>query len=114
MDWASLRKYFKLHSSTWTSGNSVIDKIIKDSQFHATSTNAFLEWIPFADITNMRFHKQMDKGHIYKADWRQGSINNINEDDLTPMRCGGLSVALKAFNHSVEFNDIINEVFYKY
>ncbi|CAG8612377.1 16633_t:CDS:2 [Acaulospora morrowiae] len=68
------RKFFQEQPSNWTSGNSEIDKIIRESQESGRNVNNSLEWIPFKQFYDIR---EVDKGAfsiVYLAYWMDGPL----------------------------------------
>src|ERR1051325_3069581 len=86
----------------WTSGNSDIDKIIKDSMYNAIAITGeeFLEWVPFDRFTDI---KQIGEGgfaKVYSATWIDGLDSK------------SVKVALKKLNGSQEMSvEYLNEVY---
>src|SRR5438045_8634479 len=48
----------------WTSGNTDIDKFIKDTIYNGRQNGEFLEWVPFDKFTNI---KQIGEGGFAKV-----------------------------------------------
>ena len=85
----------------WTSGNSDIDKFIKDTVYNTKDevNPIFLEWVPFNRFTDI---KQIGEGgfaKVYSATW----INGLDSKSI--------KVALKKLNGSQNMSaEYINEV----
>ncbi|GBC38121.2 kinase-like domain-containing protein [Rhizophagus irregularis DAOM 181602=DAOM 197198] len=111
----------------WTSGNGIIDKIIKDSQLTARNKREVIEWIPYDRLKNIQFHARGGFSTVYLAIWLDGRIrtywNNetnqldrkvfkLNEEDFknarnketrSPLQKNektGFHVVLKCLNNS--------------
>ncbi|CAG8790069.1 12362_t:CDS:2, partial [Acaulospora morrowiae] len=68
------RKFFQEQPSNWKSGNSEIDKIIRESQESRNNIHKTLEWIPFEQFYDIR---EIDKGAfsiVYLAYWMDGPL----------------------------------------
>src|SRR5581483_12090137 len=53
------KEYFSKNLSKWTSGNEIIDEIIKKAQFEAKYNTKYVEWIPYDEFDKI---KQIGKG----------------------------------------------------
>src|SRR4051795_7675747 len=72
----------------WTSGNSEIDKFIKDTIYNAKEYKInykycplFLEWVPFDRFEDI---KQIGEGgfaKVYSANWIDGKAKYIKQDN---------------------------------
>jgi hypothetical protein len=103
----------------WTSGNSDVDKFIKDTIYDARNDHKspvmFLEWVPFDKFKNI---KQIGEGgfaKVYSAKWIDGKAKYIKQngewkrDEPLP-----LQVALKRLNGSQNVStEYLNEVYFK-
>ena len=95
----------------WTSGNSDIDKFIRDTMYSRKS-GKWLEWVPFNRFTDI---KQIGDGgfsKVYSATWMDGKANykfdygNWKKLDPKPTK-----VALKRLYESQNVSiDYLNEV----
>src|SRR3954447_25020305 len=101
----------------WTSGNSEIDKFIKDTIYNAKEYSygfpLFLEWVPFDRFEDI---KQIGEGgfaKVYSAKWIDGQSKYTKQDDgswkkLKPVP---INVALKRLNGSQDMSaEYLNEV----
>src|SRR5438105_7793911 len=73
----------QLLTEGWTSGNEIIDELIKSTQLKATRYDNcyYLQWIPYNKLENI---EKMDESHfatIYHATWINGwkYVNYNNE-----------------------------------
>ncbi|CAB5364768.1 unnamed protein product [Rhizophagus irregularis] len=104
------RNYFINEFKNWTSGNEIIDDIIKKVQLKIIPNDTVVEWIPFNQFINIKeIEKVDDNTTIYSAIWNNGPLyynTNIKEWIRNP----NIKVALKCFNDS---QDIIDELLSK-
>src|ERR1043166_5352600 len=101
----------------WTSGNSEIDKFIKDTIYSAKynihDIPRFLEWVPFHRFKDI---KQIGEGgfaKVYSAKWTNGRTNykQIN-GSWKKLKSEPINVALKRLNGSQNMSaDYLNEVY---
>ncbi|CAB4422464.1 unnamed protein product [Rhizophagus irregularis] len=92
----------------WSSGNSDIDKFIKDTMYNEIekARHRFyyqfkcLEWVPFDGFTNI---KEIGKGgfaKVYSALWNDGRLNYEKFCDWEKLDSKPIKVALKRLNGS--------------
>ncbi|CAG8765428.1 5008_t:CDS:2, partial [Rhizophagus irregularis] len=98
----------KLLQPNWTSGNKYIDKFIKEAQLKVNSYGAFIEWIPFNRLRNIKYLAHGGFSTIYKAIW-------LDEKDVkSPLNKNekeGVHVALKSLKNSSNISDdFLNEL----
>ncbi|GBC06437.1 hypothetical protein RclHR1_06830005 [Rhizophagus clarus] len=102
----------------WTSGNTDIDKFIKDTIYEARYTAKsydikFLEWVPFNKFKDI---KQIGEGgfaKVYSATWIDGRANYEKQDDGSwkKRESGSHTVALKRLNGSQNMSiEYLNEL----
>ena len=74
-----------LLTQVWTSENSVIDNLIKDTQLEAKDYyDKFLEWIPYKKLENFKEIGKGGFGCVYSATWLSGKREyNIHEEKIT-------------------------------
>ena len=60
----------------WTSGNEIIDKIIKDSQLNARNKREVIEWISYNRLRNIRYLARGGYSTVYQAIWLNGRIRS--------------------------------------
>src|SRR5581483_9612355 len=111
----------------WSSGNSEIDKFIKDTIYNAKEYYnfdgingyypLFLEWVPFDRFEDI---KQIGEGgfaKVYSAKWIDGRALYENQDDGTWKKLDPepINVALERLNGSQNMSaQYLNEVFKLY
>ncbi|PKY42633.1 hypothetical protein RhiirA4_456465, partial [Rhizophagus irregularis] len=88
-----------------TSGNSILDKFIKETQLNSKYCDDFIEWIPRSNLENIKFLTNGGNSNIYYGTW------NLLNMSLASMASNQLSskVALKAINNDSD-NIILNEL----
>ena len=103
----------------WTSGNSDIDKFIKDTMYNAKPDSdgiiKFLEWVPFDRFTDIKEIGEGGFAKVYSATWIDGKAEYTKQDDGSwkkedpkPMK-----VALKMLNGSQNIStEYLNEVYF--
>ena len=102
----------------WFSGNSVIDKFIKDTMYDGRNHESinrnyvlFLEWIPFDRFEDI---KQIGEGgfaKVYSATWIDGRSKFKKQDGWKKLDPGPMKVALKRLNGSQNMSaEYLNEV----
>jgi hypothetical protein len=99
----------------WTSGNSEIDKFIKDTIYNAKYSDLYLEWVPFDRFEDI---KQIGEGgfaKVYSAKWIDGRSYYTKQDDGSWEKCEPepINVALKRLNGSQNMSaDFLKEVYF--
>ncbi|RIB26269.1 hypothetical protein C2G38_291354 [Gigaspora rosea] len=56
----------------WTSGNKIIDELIKRYQINTTGYDAMIEWIPFNRLNNVQKVREEETEMIFMAFWLDG------------------------------------------
>ena len=101
----------------WTSGNSDIDKFIKDTMYARKARKGgryeeFLEWVPFGRFTDIKQISEGGFSKVYSAIWLDGLIQGWNFEQKRWKRLGKTKVALKVLedsqNISSEFLEEVN------
>ena len=87
----------------WTSGNEMIDELIKSTQFKAESYNNhnYLQWIPYDDLKNIKEIGSGGFATIFKATWINGDKYANIEGKFRDDRI----IALKKLNNSQNISD---------
>ena len=102
----------QLLTQGWTSGNEIIDELIKSTQLKSNRycNDDYLQWVPYDELKDI---EKIDEGGfatIYKATWING-LRYINTKD--ERYCEDRIVALKKINNSEKVSDeFLNEVNY--
>src|SRR3954463_4989815 len=101
----------------WTSGNSEIDKFIKDTIYNAQEYGGcplFLKWVPFDRFEEI---KQIGEGgfaKVYSAKWIDGQAKYTKQDvgSWKILEPEPIDVALKRLNGSQNMSaEYLNEVY---
>ena len=101
----------KLLTEGWTSGNEILDELIKSTQLKANEywNDYYLQWIPYNDLTNIEKIGEGGFATIYKATWLNGKKNDYENKRIIKDR----TVALKKLHNSQNISDeFLNEVNY--
>ncbi|POG61261.1 kinase-like domain-containing protein [Rhizophagus irregularis DAOM 181602=DAOM 197198] len=105
-----------------TSGNSVIDKFIKDTMYDTMynakiksiyNNNKFLEWVPFDRFTDIKEIGEGGFAKVYCATWIDGKSEYYENDDGSwkKRETESIEVALKRLNGSQNISDkYLNEL----
>ena len=100
-------KLFQRNFNKWTSGNSLIDELIQDSQL----SNISLEWIPFDKFEDIKYIAEGGFANVYQATWIDGEIEKWDQASNDWKRSGSKKIALKILNNSKNISeDFLNEV----
>ena len=106
--------HFQRNFENWTSGNSNIDKIIRDTQLsiHYNISKKALEWIPFDKFYDIKYLAKGGFGKIYRANWIDGYIeywDNTNRNWIRKDQ--NMFVILKSLNNTKNITlEFMNEV----
>ncbi len=130
-------KRFQKEFNKWSSGNEHVDKFIQDAQLKARNPQEILEWIPYNNLSNIRYLAIGGFSIIYEAIWLDGwikcwddenkqwkrTIHSLKSEDyenakdenikspLNENEKYGLQVVLKSLNNSSNINEeFLNEV----
>ncbi|PKC59153.1 kinase-like protein [Rhizophagus irregularis] len=90
-----VRNYLKSNFSNWTSGNNVIDNLIKNCQMETLRPNVIIEWIPFNNLENIKYLTKGGFSEIYTADWIDGYYIEWDSKEQQLIRSGTHAVILK-------------------
>jgi hypothetical protein len=104
--------YFRDNFAHWTSGNSSINELIKNSQINANSTLNLIEWIEYANLENVEFVAHGGFGSVYKAVWKDGPVRySQNYTKFELERDSNTEVAVKKFRDATHVSlEFLNEV----
>ncbi|PKK74117.1 kinase-like protein [Rhizophagus irregularis] len=96
----------------WTSGNSIIDKFIRDTQLSANENMDHLEWIEFDQFDLVEnINKRGAFSSIYSAIWMEGPTWNLDEEAEVWNRNGPIKVILKRLDNSQSMSlEFINQL----
>jgi hypothetical protein len=105
---------FRNNFAQWTSGDSNIDELIKNSQLNANKLSELVEWIEYSNLENIEFIAHGGFGSVYKAIWKDGPINsyypwNVNKSEWR--RRDKKEVVIKKFRNVTHVSlEFLNEV----
>jgi hypothetical protein len=75
--------HFSNNFAHWTSGDSNIDELIRNSQLNAKGSPQLIEWIEYSNFENIEFIAYGGFGSVYKVIWKDSPITksywNINK-----------------------------------
>ncbi|CAI2167782.1 11848_t:CDS:2 [Funneliformis geosporum] len=94
-----------------TSGNNLVDEIIKSSQRRSIADNDFFEWIDFNKFDNLQYITCGGIGNIHSAIWKDGPARSVSLCDRLFNREGERVVAIKFFKTNKEFLDEFVNIF---
>ncbi|CAB5373289.1 unnamed protein product [Rhizophagus irregularis] len=97
----------------WTSGNSVIDKFIKDTIYDKRKVGIkFLEWVPFDRFTDIKEIGEGGFAKVYSATWIDGNSEYYeNDESWGKNEPRTITVALKKLSGSQNMSDkYLNEL----
>ncbi|CAG8748176.1 6536_t:CDS:2, partial [Cetraspora pellucida] len=95
-----VRNFLKKGFNVWTSGNNDINKIIQDAQLNATSPDSIIEWVPYANLKEIKYKTRGGCALIFSAKWNNGSYIKWNSEKKMLERFGEQEVILKRLNSS--------------
>ncbi|POG76297.1 kinase-like domain-containing protein [Rhizophagus irregularis DAOM 181602=DAOM 197198] len=108
-------KQFQQDFSKWTSKNEFINKFIQEAQLNAKNSYEILEWIPYNELSNIKYYDKGGFCEIHKAIWSDGPIFSWNFDKQQWNRQTYYEVILKKLNNSSSLNnEFLNEWKYHY
>ncbi|PKC64826.1 kinase-like protein [Rhizophagus irregularis] len=90
-----VRNYLKYNFSNWTSGNNVIDNLIKNCQMETLTPNAIIEWIPYNNLENIKYLTKGGFSEIYTAKWIDGRYKEWHSKEKQLKRSKTITVILK-------------------
>ncbi|CAG8530265.1 8937_t:CDS:10 [Paraglomus brasilianum] len=79
----------------WTSGNKLIDDLIKETQLNAQDKTEYIEWIPYKQFTGVNYLTMGSFAKIYTAIWKGGLRQLWDEKTQQFVRHGDRKVVLK-------------------
>ncbi|KAG9307650.1 hypothetical protein G9A89_023215 [Geosiphon pyriformis] len=119
--WCSNCEYLRYQEAfpKWTSGNKIIDKVIREIQRDAPSIYSFIEWIPYNRFSEIKQIGQGAFSTVYTATWKEGPrdgppfFDGSKSQKSLPMwerRCG-LRTVLRTHRNSQNIQaDFFNEL----
>ena len=100
----------------WTSGNSNIDKFIKDTMYEAKRHEGkFFEWVPFDRFTDVKEIGEGGYAKVYSATWIDGPLSERlekqDDESWKKLESKPRKIALKRLNGSQNMTaEYLNEV----
>nr|CAG8581028.1 3485_t:CDS:1 [Entrophospora candida] len=108
-------KRFRNEFSNWTSGNSTIDSLIKESQMNARDHNQVLEWIPYEKLSNIEYLSKGGFSNVYFGNWKDGNLLQWDCKKKQWIRSSDMVVTLKSLksfvNNEDDFFSEVNNLF---
>ncbi|CAJ0844299.1 2559_t:CDS:2 [Entrophospora sp. SA101] len=98
-------KRFRNEFSNWTSGNSTIDSLIKESQMNARDHNQVLEWIPYEKVSNIEYLSKGGFSNVYFGNWKDGKLLQWDCKKKQWIRSSDMVVTLKSLKSFVNIED---------
>ncbi|CAB4408562.1 unnamed protein product [Rhizophagus irregularis] len=90
-----VRNYLKYNFSNWTSGNNVIDNLIKNCQMETFIPSRIIEWIPYNNLENIKYLTKGGFSEIFTAKWIDGKYEEWDSKVQQLVRDGTHNVILK-------------------
>ncbi|EXX66723.1 kinase-like domain-containing protein [Rhizophagus irregularis DAOM 181602=DAOM 197198] len=90
-----IRNYLKVKFSNWTSGNVIIDNLIRECQMKTIYPGLIPEWIPYNNLQNIEYLTKGGFSEIYTAIWVNGNFNEWDSEWQQLKRFGDFYVVLK-------------------
>jgi hypothetical protein len=108
-----IRGRYQNEYKNWSSGNIIIDKLVKYVRLSPVNTNLFLEWIPYEDLEIVNTNFAMGSfGTISLATWLNGYIIRWSHNKKLWHRKGKMQVVLKTIKSDNISDDFITEVYF--
>ena len=86
--------------STWTSGNDVIDNVIREAQIKDPTPGCIIEWIQYEDLSNVKYFAEGGCSKIYTATWTKGFFEKYEKEKKEFIRSIPQVVILKQLDNS--------------
>ncbi|CAG8627798.1 153_t:CDS:2 [Paraglomus brasilianum] len=96
---------FQAEFGKWSSGNEVIDEMIRKSQLNAADELNYLEWVNYDEFEDVQLVVESELGKLYTAIWKTGPRIKYNQDLGEWMRDNDITIALKELNDSTNMTD---------
>ncbi|RIA81579.1 kinase-like domain-containing protein [Glomus cerebriforme] len=109
------------NNQDWTSGNDIINNIIKETQYKPANQHAYIEWIPYERLKDIKLIGSGGFGTVYMGTWIDGPIymrgrkifrkernvaikslgssNNVSEEFLKELRAHIRCLTIRAEHH---------------
>ncbi|KAG9300678.1 hypothetical protein G9A89_023476 [Geosiphon pyriformis] len=95
----------------WSSGDEIIDTMIRDSQLNLPLPGFLIEWIEYKDLRNISFKTKGSCSSIYTATWRKGCLESFDNVGKRFKRSRPKRVVLKVLKSSKFTNQhFLNEL----
>ena len=89
----------------WTSGNKMIDELIRYTQLNASQACDYLEWIPFEKFEMVKYIGSGGFSSVYSAIWMEGPRWIWDDGAQEWTRTGPMKVALKRLDNSQKISN---------
>ncbi|EXX76228.1 kinase-like domain-containing protein [Rhizophagus irregularis DAOM 181602=DAOM 197198] len=104
-------QYFKQNFNNWTSGNHDVDEFIQKVQLKARHAVYTIEWIEYDKFEDVEYLAKGGFGTTFKAVWKDGCIEDWDENNQLIIRGETKKVALKCLHNSQDITaDFLKEV----
>jgi hypothetical protein len=90
-----VRNYLKANYLNWTSGNDVIDNLIRKCQSETLKPDMVIEWIPFNKLKDIEYLTKGGFSEIYTANWIDGQYKEWDSKERQLIRSGKQEVIIK-------------------
>ncbi|CAG8554054.1 11115_t:CDS:2, partial [Racocetra fulgida] len=107
---------FSNNFNNWTSGNSYLDKIIRDTQLNATSKYDYLVWIDYSEFEDIEYLAKGGYGEVYYGIWIYGpnKVLIYEEEKCKWRKETKTPVALKCLHNSENLTaNFLDEMYYQ-
>ncbi|GBC10585.1 hypothetical protein RclHR1_09750002 [Rhizophagus clarus] len=99
----SIPSHLKQNFKSWTSGNNVVDKFIREAQLKAKNRYQILEWIEYDKFEDIEYLAKGGFGTTYKAIWKDDPFWEKNYGGEW-QKNGETKVALKCLHNSQDIS----------
>ncbi|CAG8527500.1 1051_t:CDS:2 [Gigaspora rosea] len=100
-------KYFVSNYERWTSGDQIVDQVIKHTQENSKSPVDFVEWIPYEQLEKRETIGQDKYGNAYSAFLKNGPILMYNSKFK---KAKGIQIALRRLKNN-NFNESLRGLY---
>ncbi|CAG8644108.1 3372_t:CDS:2 [Acaulospora morrowiae] len=99
ISWCNICNAEHFSKLQWESGNSIIDKFIRNIQNRAVNHHRVLEWVSFENFENVECIAEGGYGVVYKAKWKAGRILYFDNKTQDWYRRKDMNVVLKCLHN---------------
>ncbi|RIA85636.1 hypothetical protein C1645_364593 [Glomus cerebriforme] len=97
-DWCKDCELKKFELKNWTSGDSKVDQLIRESQINAADGLDYFEWIDYREIESIEYITKGAFGRIFKGIWIKGPKHKVDISNRNWKNIPNITVALKEIN----------------